>query len=204
MSIYLSEIAIIIQAAFIIVFQIWDGITKDLLHSLVTSPADVEVLRIYLTLPHYHEFANSKNYEKLHSPFSRAVLNLKDIPKTIISNWWANQSNEYFECLVEKFKGVVMYIIGIELKKVGAGSKAMFETHLELALKTLALLSNINDSKRAKRIRYEQFYLPELLDFMDLQSDYVHWVAEKVIVFITLLRMLIDSKCWLFLIRKSN
>lgn len=160
--------------------QIWEGITNYLIKSLHPSPADIEVLRIYVTLPVYHEFVNSKNYGKLHSPFSRAILGLNEIPLKIISNWWANQSPEYFERLVANFKGVVLYIISIELKKgMSSQQQTACETNLELALKTLALFCNINDKMRTVRIAHDVFYLPELLDYVDLQSDYVAWFRNQ-------------------------
>lgn len=131
----------------------------------------------------YHEFVNSKNYAKLHSPFCRAVLSLKDIPFKILSNWWAIQSNDYFERMVEAFKNVVLHIITIEMKKdriTSAAQLASCEANLELALKTLGKLNKINDKTRTSRISYETFYLPELLDYLNLQADYVTWITGKV------------------------
>lgn len=60
---------------------------ENLLPSLVASPPDVEVLRLYLTLPLYHEFDNPKNYLNLHNPFGRTVLNLKDEASKIVGEY---------------------------------------------------------------------------------------------------------------------
>lgn len=174
---------------------------------MIPSPADVEVLRIYLTLPIYHEFVNSKNFEKLHSPFINAVMGLRDVPLRIISNWWANQSVEYFERLVEIFKGVVLvscsikfrpfltligflckihwvqHIMTIEMKKTtGTAMTAQYvnEGHLEMALRMIRLLSTMNDKHRTKRIACDAFYLPELMEYVDLQSDYANWIEGTV------------------------
>lgn len=49
----------------------------ELLPHLSRSPPDVEALRIYVTLPLYHEFNNPKQHTKLQKPFASAVLNLK-------------------------------------------------------------------------------------------------------------------------------
>lgn len=57
---------------------------ENLLPSLVASPPDVETLRLYLTLPFYHEFDNPKNYSVLHNPFGRTFLNLKTEAGTIV------------------------------------------------------------------------------------------------------------------------
>lgn len=86
-----------------------------MLSSLTSSPADVETLRIYLLLPLYHEFVNAKNYEKLHVPFSKAVVGLNEIPRKIVAKWWSQTSSEWFEHLVANFKNVVTYIISFKM-----------------------------------------------------------------------------------------
>lgn len=75
-----------------------------------------------------------------------------------------------------------MHIISIEMKKNGVITSAqyIYEMHLELALKTIKLLNTINDKQRAKRIAHDTFYLSELLEYVDLQSDYVHWISGQV------------------------
>lgn len=108
----------------LIYFQIWDKITNELLGSLTPSPADVETLRVYMLLPFYHEFVNSKNYEKLHIPFSKAVLSLTDIPKKIVGKWWSQLSADWFEHLVAYYRDVVAYIISFKIPPiVGSASQ---------------------------------------------------------------------------------
>lgn len=77
----------------------------------MSSPPDVEALRIYVTLPIYHEFNNPKQYQLLHSPFANALLKLKQQASRVVGLWWSNTLQEYFEHLVYKFKSVVIYII---------------------------------------------------------------------------------------------
>lgn len=60
---------------------------ENLLPSLVASPPDIEVLRLYLTLPLYHEFDNPKNYSILHNPFGRTLLNLKAEASKIVGEY---------------------------------------------------------------------------------------------------------------------
>ena len=38
---------------------------------------DIEVLRVYLILPLYHEFLHPKFFEELHFPFAFVLLGLK-------------------------------------------------------------------------------------------------------------------------------
>lgn len=58
--------------------------------------------------------------------------------------------------------------------------RSALETTLELILKTIALLSNINDKQRTSRIPFDSFYIPDLIDYVDLQADYVFWISSKV------------------------
>lgn len=46
--------------------------------SLSLSIPDIESLRLYLTLPMYHEFKNSTNATILQVPYGEALLNLKN------------------------------------------------------------------------------------------------------------------------------
>ncbi|XP_031633255.1 probable E3 ubiquitin-protein ligase HERC4 isoform X3 [Contarinia nasturtii] len=159
--------------------MIWDGITTQIIRSLKPSPADVEVLRVYLLLPLYHEFINSKNYEKLHTPFSRAVLNLNKIPLQIVSQWYAESRIEYFERLVENYKDVVMHVLTFKFAKSSCADALLpvvtYEPNLESALRMLKLLFQINMNQRTQRLSYETFHLPELTDMVDLQKDFFNW-----------------------------
>lgn len=89
-----------------------------MLSALTPSPADVETLRVYLLLPFYHEFVNSKNYEKLHVPFSNAILNLNDIPRKIVAKWWSQTPSEWFEQVITCYRDVVAYIISFKIPPV--------------------------------------------------------------------------------------
>lgn len=151
-----------------------------MLQTLSSSPADVEVLRIYLILPIYHEFINSKNYQKLHSPFSQAMLSLNKIPFTILSHWLADQPIEYFERLVENYRHVITHIISYSFPKLNDSSlpSVIYERNLELALKTIELLFKINLSKRI--VPYDIFYIPDLMELVDLQQDYLLWLNRRV------------------------
>lgn len=153
-----------------------------MLQALSSSPADVEVLRIYLILPIYHEFINSKNYQKLHSPFSQAMLSLNKIPLSILSDWLADQPIEYFEHLVENYRHVIMHIISYNFPKLDDSSLPLvtYDRNLVLALETIELLFKINLSKRTHRVPYDIFYIPDLMELVDLQQDYLLWLNRRV------------------------
>lgn len=81
---------------------------------LATSPPDVETLRIYITLPLYHEFCNPKHHEILHKPFAQSLQKLTQAAKRIIESWWNMMSVEYFERLIEMYKNVVSFILQLQ------------------------------------------------------------------------------------------
>lgn len=165
---------------------IWESITTDLITSLIPSPPDVETIRIFLTLPLYHEFINCKNYAKLHCPFSSAVLRLHTIPKKIVSAWWTSQSRDYFERLVENYKSVVTYILHNQfMKKPKQNSDekylVQYDFELKVALDLLALLYLINHKayNRTDKVPYEQFHLQDLNDNVDIKHEYVNWIMDS-------------------------
>lgn len=140
------------------------------------------MLRAYLTLPIYHEFVNTKNYQKLHTPFSRAVLALKKIPSTILQQWWADQPAEYFERLVENYRNTVIHIINYSFpKREGQPLPILtYERNLEYALKMAELLFRVNLSQRERKVPYDLFYIHDLLDTVNLQHDYIRWLDCRV------------------------
>ncbi|XP_052871929.1 probable E3 ubiquitin-protein ligase HERC4 isoform X2 [Anopheles cruzii] len=159
-----------------------DSITSDLLASLVPSPADVETLRIYLLLPLYHEFINPKHYQKLHAPFSKSVRNLQKIPYEIVTRWWALQSRDYFERLVENCKSVVLYIVRYKLPKVvmerEEHHELRYDEQLVSLLELMAILYWINHTKRESKLAYEHFHIGEIAELIDLQQDYYKWTRD--------------------------
>lgn len=151
-------------------------------------------------LPLYHEFINSKHYLKLHSPFSRAIIKLEENPRKIISKWWARQPKEYFERLIDIFKGVALHVIQFVVQRYtsnpcnsgGSGSSSSttsggdapktyigYEPNLEIALIIMKMLFRINHKQRAHKVPYELFHLPELNEVCNLQQDYIFWLMDK-------------------------
>jgi E3 ubiquitin-protein ligase HERC4 len=86
-------------------------ITEFLLPSLITSPTDIECLRIYLILPLYHGFTNPDNCSILHKPFSVALFSLKQEGIRTLEIWWTKAPKYYFEKLVRIYKAIIVYFI---------------------------------------------------------------------------------------------
>jgi E3 ubiquitin-protein ligase HERC4 len=160
---------------------IWDSITNDLLTSLTTKPPDVETLRIYLILPLYHEFVNSKNYSRLHTPFCKMLLGLEKVPKKIISGWYAMTSVEYFERLVDIFRDVVKYFLHFELSKIQIQSNRQvnFENNFCQALNMMSFLHYVNHQERKEKVPYEVFHVPEITDYFEIRQDYISWCMDQ-------------------------
>jgi len=103
---YLDDLYIYILT--ILPFQIFFYITETLIPSLITSPPDVETLRIYITLPLYHNFTNICHYKTLQGAFCKAFISLKEEARHIISLWWSESPTYYFERLVRIYKAVML------------------------------------------------------------------------------------------------
>lgn len=163
---------------FIRLSQIWEGITTSIIPTLSSSPPDIEVLRVYLLLPLYHEFNNPINYPKLHVPFIRAVLSLDKVSLSILMQWWAEQSNDYFERLIESFKFVAAYIITFQNTKPPLSSELpilMNDPNLEMALKMLEFLFEINNTLRLHRLPCKVFHFSGIRRVINLKKEFYRW-----------------------------
>ncbi|KAH8302427.1 hypothetical protein KR044_006384, partial [Drosophila immigrans] len=167
---------------------IWENLTTDLLGSLVASPADTESMRLYLLLPLYHEFVNSKHYKALHVPFALATLKLSENAGKVLVKWWSQTPIEYFEQMVNHNLHAVMHIIsfkmGLEVidynQRINQNGfrKLNHNKDLEVLLRMLNTLVTIN-GRREDRLHYQQFHLPDLTDYVDVQQEYLHWVLSE-------------------------
>ncbi|XP_017765568.1 PREDICTED: probable E3 ubiquitin-protein ligase HERC4 isoform X2 [Eufriesea mexicana] len=143
------------------------------LSSTIISP---ESLRIYLILPLYHGFANPPNCNVLHKPFCKAVLALKPEVLEIVTNWWLTAPSYYFERLVRVHKSVVLHYV----KQSKPNKDVLWDETLQVVLDFLYLLNKLNnESGDGNKIHYSTFHLPELVDLIDIENDYIEWISEK-------------------------
>lgn len=92
--------------------------------------------------------------------------------------WWCDQSRDYYERLVEIMKGVISHIIDYNvMKTVGAKTRIQYDAHLESSLNVMRLLFTSNH--QAEKVPYSVFTIPELIENIDLRSDYVSWLMDK-------------------------
>lgn len=171
-----------------------------------SSPPDVETLRIYLTLPLYYGFANVEYCNAIHNPFAKAVLYMKPEARRIVGSWWSSAPALYFERLVRSYKSValeniqkykkkVTKISHIELNNIIWNGKCNlfslqtqehpWDASLRLSLEMLQFLSRLNrSSSQGLKVPYDTFYLHELSECIDVQSEYYMWLTKCIPVII--------------------
>lgn len=152
---------------------IFTCITDSLMPSFVDSPPDVESLRVYLTLPLYHRFANLSNFNFLQMPFCKAVLKLKAEAYKVVGIWWSATSAYYFGRLVRIYKSTVLHIVEHLTDKA-----VTWNENLKSLLELLRLLYKLNIAAGI-RVPYETFHLPELSQHIDINRDYLTWISEE-------------------------
>lgn len=54
-----------------------------------------------------------------------------------------------------------------------------YEPNLDMALKMLKFLFQINNNQRTQRLSYETFYLHEINEMVDLQKDFYRWSQSQ-------------------------
>nr|CAG4652104.1 EOG090X0BTB [Triops cancriformis] len=72
-------------------------ISRSLIPELPSSPADVEVMRIFLILPLYQEFLHAKQHELLQVPFAAAILRLPTPAGKILAAFQNLKQSEAYE-----------------------------------------------------------------------------------------------------------
>lgn len=107
---------------------------------------------------------------------ANAILNLNDKYQNTIYTWWAQQSKDYFENLIECFKSVVAHIIiPFSVQKNSLNNVLVAnQLNLKLALKILKILYNTNNPNVPNNI----FAIPELVDLDGLANDYRNWMIN--------------------------
>uniref|UniRef100_A0A669QEJ1 HECT-type E3 ubiquitin transferase n=1 Tax=Phasianus colchicus TaxID=9054 RepID=A0A669QEJ1_PHACC len=145
-----------------------------LIPQLSSSPPDVEAMRIYLILPEFPPFQDSKYYITLTLPLAMAILRLDTNPSKVLDNWWSQVCPRYFLRLVDLYKGAVVYLL--------SGRKTLlipvlFSSYITAALRLLEKLHKVN--QKVKHIEYDKFYIPEISSLVDIQEDYLMWFLHQ-------------------------
>ncbi|XP_073978964.1 HECT and RLD domain containing E3 ubiquitin ligase 4 isoform X2 [Rhodnius prolixus] len=160
---------------------IYDSVVS-LLPLLSESPPDVETLRLYVSLPLYHEFNNARHSSKIQGPFAQALLRLKTEAAKIVGNWYYMQSEDYFERLVQIYKNVILVLLR---SSPFMNMQNQFDLNKceKTVIDSLEVLSRLNKLNRMKtyspKVGYDTFHMTELCDTVDIRVDYVRWASEN-------------------------
>ncbi|XP_019887375.1 probable E3 ubiquitin-protein ligase HERC4 isoform X1 [Ooceraea biroi] len=154
---------------------IFTCITESLIPTFAVSPPDVETLRVYVTLPLYHGFANLSNYKCLQAPFCKALVSLKEESRQTVSQWWGNTSKYYFERLVRIYKTVMLQF----LKESTVNKRITWNENLRYVLEMLSILNKRNNADD-RIVPHETFYMPEITEYIDIHHDYLNWLMDEL------------------------
>lgn len=154
-------------------------IEHRLIPELPSSPPDVEALRIYLILPELHYFDLPKNYASLICPFGDAILKLVKPPARILDLWWATYPSTFFGRLIFIFKQAILHILDLPKPQFDREQVVSRERNLRTAMEVLKKLNSVNDTN-GQIVPYTKFYIPELIDKIEIQTDYIHWVQQAL------------------------
>lgn len=173
----------------------------QLVQSMLNTPPDAEALRMFLTLPLYHEFMNPRQYELLHIPFATALLNLRTEAAKILGKWYSSMTTDYFERLILIYKQCLTYLME-QPGVVDTNGDIVWNRKLSQCLQVLQILNTVNnktissaehiDSGRSynqlrpavphderSRVSYTSFYMPELSTLCDIRIDYFRWISGR-------------------------
>eukprot|EP00061_Rhincodon_typus_P016890 g45340.t1 len=146
---------------------------NHLISQLPTSPPDVEAMRAFLILPVLPLFRESKNYLTFALPFAAAILHLDANPSKVLDNWWCWVDAGYFCQLVELYKDAVVYLLTRMRTSLLA---PVFSHYIIDALRVLEKLHKVN--LIANHIDYEVFYIHELNNFVNIETDFLYWASQ--------------------------
>ncbi|XP_059098839.1 probable E3 ubiquitin-protein ligase HERC4 isoform X1 [Tigriopus californicus] len=149
-----------------------NGIIQSIIPKLKQTPPDVETLRVFLTLPLFHKFDDPTMHEELQTPFANNLISLDKNPWNVIEKWISQQDKSYLKGLVQKLKNVARHIL--KSRSQSSTSNRRLETSLVL----LRILNRINVDQNLI-IDYEDFYIPEVSECLDLVTCYARWLALR-------------------------
>lgn len=144
---------------------------------MAPSPADVETLRVYVTLPLYHGFSDPTKHENLHRPFAKALLRLKAEAKKIVGLWWCKAPPQIFNRLIRSYKAVILHVLN-QYKTTTVHITT--DSTLQFSLDILEFIHKLNQAcNEGLRVPYDIFHLPELPDIIDIKQDYLKWLETS-------------------------
>ncbi|XP_055876418.1 probable E3 ubiquitin-protein ligase HERC4 isoform X4 [Biomphalaria glabrata] len=161
-----------------IIQKISKAIEQTLYPSLLESPADMEVLRIYLILPECHLFDQPELYSSIICPFAKSLLKVLSLKVvfSVFESWWLLNQPSHFKRLVLIYKKCVHYFL--QSPNVSNNTEQLEINNRWEGLKTsLEMLKKLYEVSEAhgQIIPYYNFYVAELKDKVNIRDDYDSW-----------------------------
>lgn len=143
---------------------------EEMVKGLAAGPSDIEAMRVLLLLPLCHFFSDLNHYlDTLVGKYCLCVSRLSARASDVLNKWWCLFTAAQFEDILTIFKECVVYILTHQMQtKKNHG-------YLKLALDILARLNTVN-KECGGLVSYENFYIPEVTDKVDVQLDYIQWI----------------------------
>lgn len=78
------------------------------------------------------------------------------------------------------FKGVVLHIINFKIR-ANSDEKVYidYDPNLDVSLRMMLFLFQINHKQRSCKVPYDIFHLPELIEVTHLEHDYIIWLMDR-------------------------
>ena len=161
-----------------IIDVITTGLTKYILPKLECNPPDVETLRQFLILPLFTEFESESLYKEVHCVYAKGFISLPKAAMNVVEKWFVAQGKDYFLSIVKNYKKAVIHILE---KQHGSSSDADqgYERDLGFCLVFLRVLSRINVNHGCQIVSYEDFYIPQISQYLELPDAYIRWIIAK-------------------------
>ena len=138
----------------------------------------METLRQFLILPLFTEFESESLYKEVHCVYAKGFISLPKAAMNVVEKWFVAQGKDYFLSIVKNYKKAVIHILE---KQHGSSSDADqgYERDLGFCLVFLRVLSRINVNHGCQIVSYEDFYIPQISQYLELPDAYIRWIIAK-------------------------
>jgi hypothetical protein len=183
--------------------EIVEGSVSVFLSRLSELAPDPEALRIFLVFPiligseYYTKLLSeggsrtSEILDKLHTPFAMSIGALEERKIRIFVNWLMNVDGDYLRSFVRAVKVCLASLPAIiksrvknsfsvqpaalaSLRRVTRTKDSQSRAELKANLAALGILNGVNEARR-NVIDYQEFYINELEELMNIKETYRTW-----------------------------
>ncbi|KAG7177409.1 E3 ubiquitin-protein ligase HERC4-like [Homarus americanus] len=172
--------------------EVIENSVENITNDLPRHPLTPESLRCFILLPLYKSFLDARHMAKLQLPYAEAFLNLQEdmaaIPYFILvllSNHFLRLRELWIKVLPRDFVIHLLNIYKLVIVQILNNAKQSSEIDRRALLSSLKILGvlhgeNFKHGAKAARLSYEDFYIPEIAEKIDIRADYLNWISSKV------------------------